>query len=108
MANTFNAQKGIKSMSVSKYAYSPRKCNGQPCPGDCDLGCPLANEPSLEDDVEELMEKDWFHGTPQQKQKIRDISEDILFSMDDVIMAMWICSDTSYETIANEFEERGW
>ena len=24
-------------MSVSKYAYQPEKCDGNPCPGDCDL-----------------------------------------------------------------------
>ena len=23
-------------MSVSKWAYTPEKCDGQPCPGDCD------------------------------------------------------------------------
>ena len=23
-------------MSVSKWAYSPEKCDGQPCVGDCD------------------------------------------------------------------------
>ncbi len=25
-------------MSVSKWAYAPGKCDGGPCPGDCD-GC---------------------------------------------------------------------
>ena len=24
-------------MSVSKWAYQPSKCDGNPCPGDCDL-----------------------------------------------------------------------
>lgn len=24
-------------MSVSKWAYSPEKCDGEPCPGDCDM-----------------------------------------------------------------------
>lgn len=24
-------------MSVSKWAYQPEKCDGNPCPGDCDL-----------------------------------------------------------------------
>ena len=24
-------------MSVSKWAYTPEKCDGQPCVGDCDL-----------------------------------------------------------------------
>lgn len=28
-------------MSVSKWAYEPWKCEGQPCPGDCDH-CRLA------------------------------------------------------------------
>lgn len=28
-------------MSVSKWAYTPEKCDGQPCVGDCDL-CDLA------------------------------------------------------------------
>lgn len=23
-------------MSCSKWAYTPEKCDGQPCPGDCD------------------------------------------------------------------------
>lgn len=30
-------------MSASKWAYSPEKCDGRPCPGDCD-GCPKAEE----------------------------------------------------------------
>lgn len=30
-------------MSVSKWAYEPDKCNGQPCVGECDL-CPKAEE----------------------------------------------------------------
>ena len=30
-------------MSCSKPMYQPEKCDGQPCPGDCDTsGCPLA------------------------------------------------------------------
>ena len=28
-------------MSVSKWAYEPEKCDGKPCPGDCD-NCPKA------------------------------------------------------------------
>ena len=28
-------------MSVSKWAYEPTKCDGQPCVGDCD-NCPRA------------------------------------------------------------------
>lgn len=24
-------------MSVSKWAYIPAKCDGEPCPGDCDV-----------------------------------------------------------------------
>lgn len=41
-------------MSVSKWAYEPNKCDGKPCVGDCDCGCPLAremNEEEGEDDV---------------------------------------------------------
>ena len=30
-------------MSVSKWAYSPEKCDGDFCPGDCDL-CSKAEE----------------------------------------------------------------
>lgn len=33
-------------MSVSKWAYEPEKCDGQPCPGDCD-NCSLAVEITL-------------------------------------------------------------
>ena len=32
-------------MSVSKWAYSPKKCDGDFCPGDCDE-CEKAEEPS--------------------------------------------------------------
>lgn len=28
-------------MSVSKWAYNPEMCDGEPCPGDCDF-CPKA------------------------------------------------------------------
>ena len=38
-------------MSVSKWAYTPEKCDGKPCVGDCDL-CSKAHE----DDDEELSE----------------------------------------------------
>ena len=24
-------------MSVSKWAYIPSRCDGEPCPGDCDI-----------------------------------------------------------------------
>lgn len=30
-------------MSVSKWNYSPEKCDGKPCPGDCDF-CSLETE----------------------------------------------------------------
>lgn len=30
-------------MSVSKWAYEPDKCDGEPCVGDCDL-CSKARE----------------------------------------------------------------
>lgn len=30
-------------MSVSKWAYSPEVCDGDYCPGECDL-CPKAEE----------------------------------------------------------------
>jgi len=33
-------------MSVSRYAYQPSKCEGQPCIGDCDR-CPLRDETTL-------------------------------------------------------------
>lgn len=94
-------------MSVSKYAYSPKKCDGEPCPGDCDF-CSLADESVLSDDIEDLMDKDWFKGTPKQREKICFVADEPLFSIDDVIMALWMCSDTTYETIANELHDKGW
>ena len=39
-------------MSVSKPMYQPQKCDGEPCLGDCDLGCPLAREWWEEDESE--------------------------------------------------------
>lgn len=39
-------------MSVSKWAYSPKKCDGQPCPGDCDF-CPLQYEDEDDEDEED-------------------------------------------------------
>ncbi len=35
-------------MSVSKWAYRPDKCDGQPCPGDCDY-CDVSWEDEIED-----------------------------------------------------------
>ena len=36
-------------MSVSKWAYEPKKCDGEFCPGDCDL-CSKANESAEEEE----------------------------------------------------------
>ena len=36
-------------MSVSKWAYTPEKCDGKPCCGDCDY-CPLKYEDESEDE----------------------------------------------------------
>lgn len=44
-------------MSVSKWAYSPNKCDGEFCIGDCDL-CYKANIP--DDDEEDEIEQDGF------------------------------------------------
>lgn len=38
-------------MSVSKWAYTPEKCDGDYCPGDCD-NCNKANEDESEDNEE--------------------------------------------------------
>ena len=35
-------------MSVSKWSYEPAKCDGDYCPGDCDL-CGKADEDAEED-----------------------------------------------------------
>lgn len=44
-------------MSVSKWGYTPEKCDGDLCPGDCDL-CPKAYEEMPEEyDLEEVMEE---------------------------------------------------
>jgi len=37
------AGEGEKGMSCSKWAYEPETCDGEPCPGDCDL-CGKAQE----------------------------------------------------------------
>ena len=39
-----------KTMSCDKWAYSPEKCDGDYCPGDCDL-CNKADE--FDEDEEE-------------------------------------------------------
>lgn len=38
-------------MSVSKWAYIPERCDGEPCPGDCDV-CSKAEEcpPNVSDE----------------------------------------------------------
>lgn len=36
-------------MSVSKWAYEPKKCDGQFCCGDCEF-CELANDTDEEED----------------------------------------------------------
>ena len=95
-------------MSVSKYAYSPSKCDGEPCPGDCDL-CSLANETTFVDAVEELMEEPWFKGDSIQRQKITDISKDPMFSIEDVILALWMCSiNITYSEITDALYKKGW
>lgn len=38
-------------MSVSKWAYTPEKCDGDYCPGDCD-NCSKANEDESEENDE--------------------------------------------------------
>lgn len=43
-------------MSVSKWAYTPEKCDGQQCYGDCDF-CPLRYED--EEEEEEPIVPDW-------------------------------------------------
>ena len=46
-------------MSVSKWAYSPAKCDGDYCPGDCDY-CPKAEAfMELHDAEDELIDSDW-------------------------------------------------
>ena len=45
---------GVK-MSCSKWAYKPEMCDGQICPGDCDL-CHLWEEYGEDDDEEETQE----------------------------------------------------
>ena len=37
-------------MSVSKWAYSPDKCDGDYCPGDCDY-CKKADEEKTEENI---------------------------------------------------------
>lgn len=36
-------------MSVSKWAYTPEKCDGDFCPGDCD-NCPKRDEEDADED----------------------------------------------------------
>ena len=40
-------------MSVSKWAYEPEKCDGDYCPGDCDL-CSKADKDDDEEEQEIL------------------------------------------------------
>ena len=40
-----------KKMSVSKWAYDPDRCDGQPCPGDCDF-CHLWQDGGDDEDEE--------------------------------------------------------
>ncbi len=44
-------------MSVSHYAYEPWKCDGEYCPGDCDL-CYKADWVRDDEDLEEEIEQD--------------------------------------------------
>ena len=42
-------------MSVSKWAYDPRYCDGEGCPGDCDL----CNKPrDMEDDMSDYIKRE--------------------------------------------------
>ena len=51
---TYRSKEKKNNMSVSEWAYDARKCDGEPCPGDCD-SCNLAKEPSLKDDIKLLI-----------------------------------------------------
>lgn len=39
-------------MSVSKWAYSHKKCDGMPCPGDCDLCSKSEESEESEEDTQ--------------------------------------------------------
>lgn len=39
-------------MSCSKWAYIPKRCDGEPCPGDCDI-CRKAEENIAEEPPKE-------------------------------------------------------
>lgn len=41
-----------ENMSTDRWAYSPEKCEGQTCPGDCDF-CPLKDEE--DEEVQEIL-----------------------------------------------------
>lgn len=41
-------------MSVSLYEYNPKYCDGEPCPGDCDLCNKWQEFPEEEDDGEDI------------------------------------------------------
>ena len=50
-------------MSVSKWGYEPWKCEGEFCPGDCDVcykGEWQRDDEDLEDDVEQDGWKTWM------------------------------------------------
>lgn len=44
-------------MSVSKWAYEPKKCNGDYCPGDCD-NCQKKDED--EEEIRKQIWKEWY------------------------------------------------
>lgn len=39
-------------MSVHRWAYDPDKCDGNPCPGDCDC-CPKAEDDVVDEEVDD-------------------------------------------------------
>ena len=61
-------------MSTSKWAYEPEKCDGQPCPGDCD-SCPRAG-------IEETAARETLSATLWEL--VRRLEEDGTFRVDSI------------------------
>lgn len=57
-------------MSVSKWAYDPERCDGEGCPGDCDL---CEKPKTMEEDAKQEGDKDPEEAAKEEKRRQFDM-----------------------------------
>ena len=76
------------------------------CPsGDCDI-CGLQESEEMSkaqflDDLEELLNKEWFKGTEEQKKRIIQMAEAHEICEQELVGAIWLASNSKVDDIRN-------